>query len=435
MSAPLRRQGVAAGILTVAVGLSVRFPITSVSPLLGDIGAAYALSHTAISVLSAIPVLLFGLASPLAPWLVGRFGLPRALALLLAALALATLLRPLAPGALFAGTLLVGAAIALLGILAPQIIRLALAHRGGFWTGVYTTSFGVSAAAGAALSVPLLTVFGGRVAPSLAVWAVPLLAVLALALAFGGRLDDGRADDSGDTPIEEDRVDDEPTDDEPTAEERAGEGNDDGHAASPARPATLARPRGSILRARGLWSVTGFFGCQALLYFSLTAWLPTIAESRGADPAHAGLLLAWMSVAGLPASLLAPSLASRERRRAGLLIASASLAVTGLLGLALAPVALMPLAVAILGLGLSSAFGLAIALIVFTAPSAARTAAFSAVSQGVGYGAAAAGPLVPGLLVGAGVDWPIVLLLLAGVAVVELAFGLSAVRARAERAS
>lgn len=69
-SAAHARQGIAAGVLIVAVGLSVRFPITSVSPLLEDIAASYHLTPGGISALSAIPVLLFGLASPLAPLLV-----------------------------------------------------------------------------------------------------------------------------------------------------------------------------------------------------------------------------------------------------------------------------------------------------------------------------------------------------------------------------
>ncbi|MGW9021588.1 MFS transporter [Leucobacter chromiiresistens] len=389
MSGRSRRPGIAAGILIVAVGLSVRYPITSVSPLLDEVGDAYRLSRTAIAVLAAIPVLLFGVAAPLAPALVRRVGLSRAITVLLAVLAGATLLRPLAPAPLFIGTVAVGAAIALLGILAPQIIRLALSARGGFWTGVYTTSFGISAAAGAALSVPLFHALGERVGAALAAWTVPLLIACALSLVFGPRIEGG---------------------------DGAGTIHSD-------------RPRESVFRARGLWPVTGFFGCQALIYFSLTAWLPTIAIDRGADPTEAGLLLAWMSIAGLPASLLAPSLASRPRWRAGLIIGAASLAVTGLVGLGFAPAALMPASIAILGVALSAAFGLSIALIVFTSPNVAQTAAFSAISQGLGYGAAAAGPLVPGLLVEAGVGWPAVLLMLAAVALCELAFGLASLRA------
>ena len=389
MSSTERRRGVSAGVLILAIGLSVRFPITSVSPLLADIGTAYGLPASGLAALSSLPVLMFGLASPFAPLLVRRFGLSRAVTLLLALLALATLVRPLATPLLFAGVILGGAAIALLGILAPQIIRQGLAHRGGFWTGVYTTSFGVSAAVGAAFSVPLLHVLGESVSAALMAWAVPLLIALGLALGFGPGL------------------------------------------AAPAGSEQLAAPvpRTSVFRAPGIWAVTGFFGCQALIYFALTAWLPTIALDRGLSPSAAGLLLAWLSIAGLPASLVAPTLASKPRLRTPLIVGVALLSAASLLGLAYGPIEFAPLVVALLGIAQSGAFGLAIALIVFTAPSASQTAAFSAVSQGVGYAFAAAGPLVLGLLSQAKIEWSAILLLLVGIAGVELVFGVAGSRA------
>lgn len=384
-----RRQGVAAGILVVAVGLSVRFPITNASALLGEIGTGYSLSPSALAVLSSIPVLLFALAAPLAPLIVGRFGLSRSISLLLAVLAGATLLRPLGPAPLFVATVLIGASIAILGILAPQIIRSALAARGGFWTGVYTASFGVSAATGAALSVPLFHALGDDVGPALAAWGVPLLIALAFALVFGRR----------------------------TETRGAGPRLASAGAHQP------------ILRARGLWPVTGFFACQALLYFSMTAWLPTIAMDRGATPAAAGLLLAWMSVAGLPAALFAPMLASRAGWRTPMLVVTALLGAASLLGLAIAPLEAMTVVVAVLGVALSSAFGISVALIVLTAPSGASTAGFSAVVQGIGYGAAAAGPLLSGLLAGTGIGWPVIIGGLAAVALLELGFGVASSRA------
>lgn len=383
-----KRQGFAGGVLVVAIGLSVRFPITSVSPLLSEVGDAFSLSAAGLAVLSAIPVLLFGLTSPLAPLLVSRLGLERALTVLLALLAVATLLRPISAPLLFVGTVIVGGVIALLGILAPQIIRHALPRRGGFWTGIYTTSFGVSAAAGAAFSVPLFHALHEQVALSLAAWGVPLLIALGLVIGFAPRLGLSR-------PVRQ----------------SSGSGST------------------SVLRAPGVWAVTGFFGCQALIYFSLTAWLPTIAVDRGLDPTHAGLLLAWMSVAGLPASLLAPTLASRPRLRTGLIASIAALSALGLVGLALGPLVLAPLMVAVLGVAQSAAFGLAIALIVFTAPSVAQTASFSAVSQGVGYAVAATGPLLLGLLAQIGIPWALILLLLTLASLGELCFGIVGSRA------
>ena len=159
---------IAAGIMVLAIGLCVRFPITSVSPILTSLGDHFGLGETGLAILTATPVLLFGLASPIAPFLVRRLGLEGALLLLLIALAVAGLLRPLSTPLLFVGTVVVGAAIALLGILAPQLIRHFLDKRAGLWTGIYTTSFGISAAVGPAATVeflehPLAELGGNRV--------------------------------------------------------------------------------------------------------------------------------------------------------------------------------------------------------------------------------------------------------------------------------
>ena len=406
MNAPSRlsrRQGVAAGVVVIALGLSVRFPITSVSPLLADIGAHYNLSHTGLAALSAIPVLLFGLASPLAPWLVSRLGLERTLVVLLAALTAATAFRPLSTPTLFLGTVIIGAAIALVGIVTPQVIRQSFPKRGGFWTGVYTTSFGISAASGAALAVPVYNMLGENIAYALASWTVPLLIAFALVLSLAPRGGAGAGAGAGVAPT---------------------------HASALARTEPGAdQPRASIFRAKGLWPVTGFFACQALIYFSLTAWLPTIAAARGIDPTQAGLLLAWLSVAGLPASLLAPTIASKASFRTALVVIIASLSATGLIGLALAPIALAPLMIAVLGIAQSAAFGLSIALIVFTAPSAAATASFSAVSQGIGYLIAAVGPLGLGLLADTGITWTAILLMLVAASIGKLVFGVLSTRA------
>ncbi|MFC5337123.1 MFS transporter [Leucobacter denitrificans] len=389
MLASDRRQGFSAGLLVLAIGLSVRFPITSVSPVLREIGDEFALSPSELALLSAIPVLLFGVAAPLAPVLVARLGLNRAITILLATLAIATLLRPLTTPLLFAGTVVVGSAISLLGILAPQYIRQSLPARGGLWTGVYTTSFGVSAAVGAAFTVPLFHAFGEQLEAALMFWAIPLL------IAFGVALGSTRASNGG-----------------------------------PHRAPT-PRTRGNIstFRTPGIWPVTGFFACQALIYFSLTAWLPTLAVARGMGNAEAGLTLAWMSIIGLPAALIFPTLASRARWRTRLVVGVAIVSAVGLGGLALAPVGLLPTFVALLGLAQSAAFGLAVALIVFTAPSSHETAAFSAVSQGVGYLVAAIGPLVVGLLADVGIGWREIVLTLIAASVGELLFGIGAARA------
>ncbi len=214
MTRAVRMQGVSAGLLILATGLIVRFPIPSVSPVLPRIGDEYSPSASQLAMLSAIPVLLFGLAAPLAPLLSARFGAYRATAVLLACLAVATLLHLL----------------------------------------------GESAAA------------------ALMVWGIPLLIATGLAFAVIPRRPPGPSGRSG--------------------------------APAPASAETRT------FRIPGVWSVTGFFGCQALVYFSMTSWLPVIAQDRGVSVVESGLMLAWMSLAGLPASLLASRLSRLAPRAA-----------------------------------------------------------------------------------------------------------------------
>lgn len=393
-----RSRGVliAAGTMVLLIGLCVRFPITAVSPILGPIGDQFGLNETGLAILSATPVLLFGLAAPIAPILVRRFGLEGSLLLLLIALAVAGLVRPLSTPLLFAGTVVVGAAIALLGILAPQLIRHFLDKRAGLWTGIYTTSFGVSAAAGAALTVPIFHAFGDTTSLTLVAWGAPLAISAVVGAILLPRLRS---------------------------------------AAPTAAAVTAGGPSKSIRHAPGLWAVTGFFGCQALIYFSLTSWLPTIYTDRGLAPTEAGLLLALMSIAGLPASLLAPMLAARPRVRTPLIIGLSILSGIGLMGVAFGPTPLAPLMVCLLGIAQSAAFGVAIGLIIFTAPSVAQTSAFSAFAQGAGYLAAAMGPLAMGLLASAGVPWSTIVAGLLIAVVGEAVFGVAASRASKKRDS
>ncbi|MFD6053257.1 MFS transporter [Agromyces sp. NPDC060279] len=393
-----RRAGlgapIAAGALVVGIGLSVRSPITSVAALLPELEHDFELGASGTAWLSTIPVLLFGLAAPLAPPLARRFGADRAAAGLLTTLAIAMLLRPLGTAPLLIGTVVVGASISLLGILTPQLVRTHLVRRQGLWSGVYTAAFGASAALGASLAVPLLGPSGGSAAVAVGLWGLPVAAAALLAWAVSGRL-----------------------------------------ARAAGRLPELAAPQlpGSILRAPRMWSVTGFFAAQALIYFAFTAWLPTIAVDRGLAPAQAGLLLAWLSVAGIPAALVAPAVAARFRSQSGVIAVVSGCSVLGVLGLAVAPIALAPAFVAVLGVTQSAAFGLAVGLIVARAPDIARTSAFSAVAQGVGYAVAALGPLVLGLLSSAGVPWTPLIAGLALVALAQLAFGVVAGRPAVHR--
>ena len=78
-----------------------------------------------------------------------------------------------AVAALFLGTVVLGAAIAVANVLLPSLVKREFPERAGLMTSVYSTSLGISAAFAAGVSVPLAQLAGIGWRGALAVWAVP----------------------------------------------------------------------------------------------------------------------------------------------------------------------------------------------------------------------------------------------------------------------
>jgi CP family cyanate transporter-like MFS transporter len=360
------------------VSINLRPAITTVAGTMGQLQAGFGLDAHLLPLLGALPVLAFGVSAPCGPWLARRLGTGRAVALALLVLAAALIARVSVPGLLLPGTFLAGAAIMSASVLVPQIVK---AHRGtGWWTGLCTMGFGMGAALGAGLVQPLQHALGGSLAWALAVWAVP--ALLAAALIHRTGRTAGRAEGAGVT----------------------GTGGTASEAGLPdGKTTTAARATGEagtvpLRQQRTAWAVTAFFGLQAMLYFAITSWLAVFLVSKGQSPADAAGLLAWFSVAGLPASLLAPVLAGRTAvlklmaPGLGLLVAAA------LLGVLTAPAAMQFVMVGLLGIVQSAGFGLGMALVVIRSAGPGSAGSLSAMSQGLGFAIASLGPLATGFL-------------------------------------
>jgi CP family cyanate transporter-like MFS transporter len=110
------------GVVLVAANL--RTALTGVGPLLPGIETSTGLSGTWTGLLGTLPLLTFAATSPLVGRTAYRYGAPRTLVVSLAVLAAGLLIRSL-PGVpfLFAGTVVVAAAIAYGNVLLPAVIR------------------------------------------------------------------------------------------------------------------------------------------------------------------------------------------------------------------------------------------------------------------------------------------------------------------------
>ena len=410
----LLRSGRGAALLiagAIVLGINMRAAITSLPPIFPELESALHLSAGTLSLLAAIPVLCFGVFSGAGAPLSRRFGEERVLGMAVVLLAAGLLLRGVSPHVLlFPGSVIAGAAIALLNVLLPSLVKRRIPERAGLVIGLYLAMLSVGAIVASAVAVPVFNAAGGgatsgsaSVRIALGLWAAP--AVLA-AVVWVPQLRHRTV--PGGIPAQ------------PVADVAPGE-------ASPA----ATRSAGALAMGRSAlaWQVTAFMGLQSLSYYATLSWFPTMFRERGVSAVHAGDLLALMNFGNAVTCLLIPVLAHRAADQRKLAVAAVAATGAGIAGAVFGPAALAPVCIAVLGLGQGATLGLAIFYTMARAPDPATAASLSAFAQGVGYLLASAGPLTIGFLHDATGGWTLPGVVLLGVAAAELISGWLAGRA------
>jgi MFS transporter, CP family, cyanate transporter len=376
-----RHAGTVAAI--ALLGLNLRTVFASLPPLLNDVRDDLGLSAFAAGLLTTLPVVLLGALAPLAPRLAASIPVER----LLVACALLTALGTGARGAggvwaLFAGTLLAGAGIAVAQVLIPVFARARHPDAVGVLTGAFSMSLPLGAALGAALAVPLEDALGGWEA-SLAVWCLPGLVAVAVWL--------------------------------PAA--RAG------------GPPVAAHPWGEVLRDPLAWSVALFFGVQSACFYAGLSWLPSILEDDGYSQGVAGTLQAGSNLVQIAPAFLLPVIAGRRRSQTELLIGVAVVQAAGVVGLLAAPGAAV-LWMVLFGIGQGAVLGLALILPVLRGRDVGTVASLTAMTLCVGYLVASTGPWVLGLAHDLTGDWTVPLVILVAACAAQIPVGWRAAQDR-----
>jgi CP family cyanate transporter-like MFS transporter len=394
-----RRAGTAVlvgGIMVLAFNL--RAAITSLPPVFTELGDRLHLSTAEITLLATIPVLCFGLFSVAAAPLSRRFGEERVLLGALALLAAGLALRGALPGELlYPGTVLAMAAIALMNVLLPSLVKRRQPDRAGQLIGAYLLCLAVGSVFGSLLAVPLYrdtahaSWLGGPVRFTLWLWAVPAMIAFVVWL--------------------------------PQVRHRTKP--------DPAGPvAAGAGARVSVARYPLAWQVTAFMGLQSLTYYAALSWLPTLFTDRGLSAAQAGDLSALMNLGNAVTALTIPVIAHRMAGQRRLVVPTVVCTALGIAGALYAPVGGAWAWVLLLGLSQGASLSLAIFFTVARAPDPIAAASLSALAQGGGYLLATTGPLAVGLLHQATGGWNVPIALLLVLCVAELVSGWLAGRDR-----
>lgn len=341
-----------AGVAVMLAALNLRPAVVAVAPLLGDIRSTQHLGGAAAGLLTALPVLCFGLMAPLAPWLGRRLRLERTVLVCLLVVLGGTAVRLLVPtAALFTGTLLIGVAVGIVNVLLPALIKRDLSSYAGVMTGLYSMTLSGGAAIAAGLTVPIRDATGWSWRPTLAVWGV--LAIVALAVWVPRSIRRGRAE------------------------------------------VASQHVEGSLLRSPIAWAVTIYMGMQSLIFYTVSAWLPEIFSARGMSDAAAGGMLSLFGIVGAACSLVMPMIATRMPDQRLIVVGTTVICAVGLLGLIWVP-AIPALWVCLIGFGPGTGIGLALLMMVLRSSTTRQASDLSGMAQTIGYVLAAVGPSLIG---------------------------------------
>jgi MFS transporter, CP family, cyanate transporter len=354
------KEAVLLVVAMVVIAMALRPGIASIGPVLPLISQEFSLSHAMASLLTTIPILLMGLLALPSPWLARRFGRNSVLLASLVLLFVSMAARTFASNVpfLLLTTAGVGAGIAIAGTLFAGLIKSRFPTRVAMMMSIYAVALAFSSMVSAAATGPI------------AAWAG----------ANGWRLGTGIwtpvaliADFAGLAIL---------------IRERRGT----------VVVAVKAPPAARLpLTNRTAWLVALFFACDNFLFFALLSWTAPMYLEHGLSTASAGIVLATYTMAFTVGIPVFGSL-SRAHDRRGWLAVCGALAVAGTLGLALKPLLMPHVWIAVAAFGLGGGFTLGMTLPLDSVHNADEANTWNAFAMTVGYLIAAAGPLLVGLL-------------------------------------
>jgi len=367
------------------ISINLRTSIASVGPLIPFIREDLGLSNGLAGFLTTLPLLTFATFSLFAPAIGKKLGMGRAVFLGILILTIGVVLRVLGGiELLLFGTALTGIGIVIANVLLIPLIKVRLPQKLGLMTALLATMMSLFAAIAAGFSVPIAVDlnFGWR--GSLSSWAIFMVIALLFWIPQLTRPKAGMS-------------------------------------------TSLAKAK-NVWKSKLAWQITIFMGCQSVMYFTLTAWLPDMLIARGWSPVEAGAVSSIMQLISLVGSYFAPSILIRLKQQSGVILRVGIGYIIGFLGLFLESEIMTYLSLTVIGLGMGASLSIAYTLISLRTAEDQTTAKLSAMVQSSGYYLAALGPILFGVSLDLFGSWNILIWFLIFFSVLFTGFGMAAGR-------
>ncbi len=443
----------------VLCAFSLRSAVASLSPLLDYIAVDFTVPTAVVGLIGTAPPVCFAIFGLCTPLLERRLGLERVTVIALGAITVGLVLRGFATGSvsLLATTALIFAGVGMGNILVPPLVKKYFPDRLGMMLTLYTTAMSLSTFLPPLVAVPLADAAGWRM--SLGIWGVFALAGALpwIAMLMTGRTNvappplqtpgsslpessSSRPDLSRSLPDLSPSLPDlspslpglSPSLPEPVEgfEEPARDPAELSTGPISIAP-TNSRAFRRLVRLPLAWSIAVVFSTSSIMAYTSFAWLPAIvSEIDGINTTAAGLLLSLFAVMSLPASLLVPVLVVRFQATRPLYTAALICGLLGVAGLLFwSNSVTVWLWTALFGV-VGVMFPLALVLISIRSRTPESAVALSSFVQSAGYVIAASFPLLVGVLHDITQSWTVPLLVIGGVLVATIPFGMIAGRRR-----
>ncbi|MFQ3727508.1 MFS transporter [Staphylococcus equorum] len=370
------------GILLV--GANLRAPITSIGVALPDIKTDLAMSNSAVSVITVVPLLAFSVISLFAARTSNKMGLEKTIFLALCLIFIGVLVRSITGISwLYIGTVLIGIGIGFGNVLAPAMIKAKFPLHIGIMTGYYTVVMNVFGGLSSYGTAPLVKAFNYNIAISV-IGIITLVTIIIWSFQLKGTQETATA---------------------------------------------LPRKSVNVWKSPLAWQITILMGGQSLIFYSLINWLPAYLSHSGMTINEAGAYLSIMQIAIIPFTFITPIFATKMKSQFFLTFITGICFIVGVTIMLVAPY-LAIISTILIGVAGGLAFGLVNTFFSLRTEHIQTSAKLSGMAQAVGYLVAAVGPLLFGILHDMTGKWTASLSILLITAIVITLFGSQAGRKR-----